>query len=58
MWIMQVGALTSNLFSFRLNPKSNNKVEDVEITCINDVKKGQLVRGYVKSVTPSGVFFG
>ncbi|NXY75065.1 RRP5 protein, partial [Glareola pratincola] len=42
----------------RLNPKSNSEVEDVEITCIKDVKKGQLVRGYVKSITPSGVFFG
>ncbi|NXO72466.1 RRP5 protein, partial [Phainopepla nitens] len=42
----------------RLNPKINSKVEDVEITSIKDVKKGQLVRGYVKSVTPSGVFFG
>jgi len=46
------------LFSFRLNPRNSRKVEDVEITCIKDVKKGQLVRGYVKSVTPSGVFFG
>uniref|UniRef100_A0A8C0I7W1 Protein RRP5 homolog n=1 Tax=Bubo bubo TaxID=30461 RepID=A0A8C0I7W1_BUBBB len=52
-------ALTSDLsFSFRLNPKSNSKVEDVEITCVKDVKKGQLVRGYVKSITQSGVFFG
>ncbi|NXJ09711.1 RRP5 protein, partial [Odontophorus gujanensis] len=42
----------------RLNPRNISKVEDVEITCIKDVKKGQLVRGYVKSVTPSGVFFG
>ncbi|XP_054019547.1 protein RRP5 homolog [Dryobates pubescens] len=41
----------------RLKPKSNSKVEDVEIACIKDVKKGQLVRGYVKSVAPSGVFF-
>uniref|UniRef100_A0A8B9F187 Protein RRP5 homolog n=1 Tax=Amazona collaria TaxID=241587 RepID=A0A8B9F187_9PSIT len=54
----QVGALIYKLFSFRLNPKSKSKVEDVEITCIKDVKKGQLVRGYVKSVTSSGVFFG
>lgn len=53
-----MSALTSNLFSFRLNPKLNSKVEDIEITSIKDVKKGQLVRGYVKSVTPSGVFFG
>lgn len=58
MWIIQMSALTSNLFSFRLNPKINSKVEDIEITSIKDVKKGQLVRGYVKSVTPSGVFFG
>uniref|UniRef100_A0A8B9F699 Protein RRP5 homolog n=1 Tax=Amazona collaria TaxID=241587 RepID=A0A8B9F699_9PSIT len=49
-----VGALIYKLFSFRLNPKSKSKVEDVEITCIKDVKKGQLVRGYVKSVTSSG----
>ncbi|XP_014815473.1 PREDICTED: protein RRP5 homolog isoform X2 [Calidris pugnax] len=42
----------------RLNPKSNSKVEDVEITSIKDVKEGQLVRGYVKSITSSGVFFG
>uniref|UniRef100_A0A8B9ISK9 Protein RRP5 homolog n=1 Tax=Amazona collaria TaxID=241587 RepID=A0A8B9ISK9_9PSIT len=51
----QVGALIYKLFSFRLNPKSKSKVEDVEITCIKDVKKGQLVRGYVKSVTSSGI---
>ncbi|XP_064000521.1 protein RRP5 homolog [Pogoniulus pusillus] len=41
----------------RLNPKNNSKVEDTEITCIKDIKKGQLVRGYVKSIAPSGVFF-
>uniref|UniRef100_A0A803YNN3 Protein RRP5 homolog n=1 Tax=Meleagris gallopavo TaxID=9103 RepID=A0A803YNN3_MELGA len=46
------------LFSSRLNPKNSSKVEDAEITSIKDVKKGQLLRGYVKSVTPSGVFFG
>ncbi|NXV80600.1 RRP5 protein, partial [Atlantisia rogersi] len=57
MWIIQMSALTSNL-SLRLNPKSKSEVEDVEITCIKDVKKGQLLRGYVKSVTPSGVFLG
>ncbi|KFO69540.1 Protein RRP5, partial [Cuculus canorus] len=52
------GKIQLSLRQSRLNPKSNSKVEDVEITCINDVKKHQLVRGYVKSVTPSGVFFG
>ncbi|KFQ88650.1 Protein RRP5, partial [Phoenicopterus ruber ruber] len=52
------GKIQLSLRQSRLKPKSNSKVEDVEITCINDVKKGQLVRGYVKSITPSGVFFG
>uniref|UniRef100_A0A8B9P867 Protein RRP5 homolog n=1 Tax=Apteryx owenii TaxID=8824 RepID=A0A8B9P867_APTOW len=52
------GKIQLSLRQSRLNPKSSNRVEDVEITCIKDVKKGQLVRGYVKSVTPSGVFFG
>ncbi|KAM6391097.1 protein RRP5 homolog isoform 3-T3 [Pluvialis apricaria] len=52
------GKIQLSLRQSRLNPKSNSKVEDVEITDIKDVKKGQLVRGYVKSITPSGVFFG
>ncbi|KFZ51108.1 Protein RRP5, partial [Antrostomus carolinensis] len=52
------GKIQLSVRQSRLNPKSNSKVEDVEITCIKDVKKGQLVRGYVKSITPSGVFFG
>ncbi|KAM6105149.1 LOW QUALITY PROTEIN: protein RRP5 homolog [Pterocles gutturalis] len=52
------GKIQLSLRQSRLNPKSNSKVEDVEITGIKDVKKGQLVRGYVKSITPSGVFFG
>ncbi|NXN59480.1 RRP5 protein, partial [Rynchops niger] len=52
------GKIQLSLRQSRLNPKSNSKVQDVEITCIKDVKKGQLVRGYVKSITPSGVFFG
>ncbi|KFZ57546.1 Protein RRP5, partial [Podiceps cristatus] len=52
------GKIQLSLRQSRLKPKSNSKVEDVEITCINDIKKGQLVRGYVKSITPSGVFFG
>ncbi|KFQ92227.1 Protein RRP5, partial [Nipponia nippon] len=52
------GKIQLSLRQSRLNPKSNSKVKDVEITCIKDVKKGQLVRGYVKSITPSGVFFG
>ncbi|XP_061228578.1 protein RRP5 homolog isoform X2 [Neopsephotus bourkii] len=51
------GKIQLSLRQSRLNPKSKSKVEDVEITCIKDVKKGHLVRGYVKSITPSGVFF-
>ncbi|XP_074855331.1 protein RRP5 homolog isoform X2 [Carettochelys insculpta] len=41
----------------RTNPKSKIKVEDPEITCEEDVQEGQLVRGYVRSVNQSGVFF-
>uniref|UniRef100_A0A8V5FZP5 Protein RRP5 homolog n=1 Tax=Melopsittacus undulatus TaxID=13146 RepID=A0A8V5FZP5_MELUD len=48
------GKIQLSLRQSRLNPKSKSKVEDVEITCIKDVKKGQLVRGYVKSITSSG----
>uniref|UniRef100_A0A8V5G267 Protein RRP5 homolog n=1 Tax=Melopsittacus undulatus TaxID=13146 RepID=A0A8V5G267_MELUD len=49
------GKIQLSLRQSRLNPKSKSKVEDVEITCIKDVKKGQLVRGYVKSITSSGI---
>nr|XP_021391992.1 protein RRP5 homolog [Lonchura striata domestica] len=52
------GKIQLSLRQSRLNPKINSKVEDIEITSIKDVKKGQLVRGYVKSITPSGIFFG
>uniref|UniRef100_A0A8C0H0I2 Protein RRP5 homolog n=1 Tax=Chelonoidis abingdonii TaxID=106734 RepID=A0A8C0H0I2_CHEAB len=38
----------------RTNPKSKNKVEDPEMTRIEDVREGQLVRGYVRSVRQSG----
>uniref|UniRef100_A0A7M4F1A3 Protein RRP5 homolog n=1 Tax=Crocodylus porosus TaxID=8502 RepID=A0A7M4F1A3_CROPO len=46
-----------SLVSCRTNPKSNSEVEDAEITCIDDVKEGQLIRGYVKCIKASGVFF-
>ncbi|XP_053167847.1 protein RRP5 homolog [Hemicordylus capensis] len=42
----------------RVNPKSHSKVEDPEITCLDNVQKGQFVKGYVKSITLSGIFFG
>ncbi|XP_015275588.1 PREDICTED: protein RRP5 homolog [Gekko japonicus] len=42
----------------RVNPKSHGKVEDTEIMSLDNVQEGQLIRGYVTSVTPSGIFFG
>uniref|UniRef100_A0A8C3UX86 Protein RRP5 homolog n=1 Tax=Catharus ustulatus TaxID=91951 RepID=A0A8C3UX86_CATUS len=44
------GKIQLSLRQSRLNPKINSKVEDIEIESIKDVKKGQLVRGYVKSI--------
>uniref|UniRef100_A0A8C4WBQ8 Protein RRP5 homolog n=1 Tax=Gopherus evgoodei TaxID=1825980 RepID=A0A8C4WBQ8_9SAUR len=44
--------------SSRTNPKSKNKVEDPEVQRIEDVREGQLVRGYVRSVKQSGVIVG
>ncbi|XP_006273719.2 protein RRP5 homolog [Alligator mississippiensis] len=51
------GKIQVSLRQSRTNPKSNSEVEDAEITCIDDVKEGQLIRGYVKFIKPSGVFF-
>ncbi|MGH0135552.1 UNVERIFIED_CONTAM: hypothetical protein FKN15_066160, partial [Acipenser sinensis] len=42
----------------RTNPVSNLKGNDPEILSIEDLKKGQIVRGYVKSVGDAGVFIG
>ncbi|KAJ7325160.1 hypothetical protein JRQ81_018180 [Phrynocephalus forsythii] len=42
----------------RINPKNHCKVEDPEVSTLDDVQKGQHVRGYVKSITSSGIFFG
>ncbi|XP_062988666.1 protein RRP5 homolog [Elgaria multicarinata webbii] len=42
----------------RINPKSHGKVEDPEIMALDNIQKDQLVRGYVKSITPSGIMFG
>nr|XP_033796509.1 protein RRP5 homolog isoform X2 [Geotrypetes seraphini] len=41
----------------RTIPASNPKVVDAEITRFEDIKKGQLVRGYVKSIKKEGMFF-
>ncbi|XP_030058666.1 protein RRP5 homolog [Microcaecilia unicolor] len=41
----------------RTIPASNPQVMDVEITSIEDIKKGQLLRGYVKTIKKEGMFF-
>ncbi|XP_009008467.1 protein RRP5 homolog isoform X2 [Callithrix jacchus] len=50
--------LTLSLRSSRTNPETKSKVEDPEINSIQDIKEGQLLRGYVRSIQPHGVFFG
>ncbi|XP_062070933.1 protein RRP5 homolog [Lepus europaeus] len=50
--------LTLSLRSSRTNPETKSKVEDPEIDSIQDIKEGQLLRGYVRSVQPNGVLFG
>ncbi|XP_044293915.1 protein RRP5 homolog isoform X1 [Varanus komodoensis] len=42
----------------RINPKSHRKVEDPEIMSLDNIQKGQLVKGYVKSVTSLGIILG
>ncbi|KAK2098933.1 Protein RRP5 [Saguinus oedipus] len=50
--------LTLSLRSSRTNPETKSKIEDPEINSIQDIKEGQLLRGYVRSIQPHGVFFG
>ncbi|KAM4852440.1 protein RRP5 homolog [Thomomys bottae] len=50
--------LTLSLRSSRTNPETKNKIEDPEINSIQDIKEGQLLRGYVKAVQPHGVLLG
>lgn len=50
--------LTLSLRLSRTNPETKSKVEDPEIDSIQDVKEGQLLRGYVKSIQPNGVLLG
>ncbi|KAM9197460.1 protein RRP5 homolog [Dugong dugon] len=49
--------LTLSLRSSRTNPETKSKIEDPEINSIQDIKEGQLLRGYVKAVEPHGVLF-
>ncbi|XP_012625869.1 protein RRP5 homolog isoform X4 [Microcebus murinus] len=50
--------LTLSLRSSRTNPETKSKIEDPEINSIRDIKKGHLLRGYVRSVQPDGVLVG
>ncbi|XP_023571395.1 protein RRP5 homolog isoform X2 [Octodon degus] len=50
--------LTLSLRSSRTNPETKSKVEDPEINSMQDVKEGQLLRGYVRAIKPHGVLLG
>lgn len=50
--------LVLSLRSSRTNPETKSKIGDPEVNSIQDVKEGQLLRGYVKSVQPNGVLVG
>ncbi|XP_077205715.1 protein RRP5 homolog [Paroedura picta] len=50
--------LEVSLRQSRVNPKSHGKVEDPEIMSLDNVQEGQLVRGYVTSMTPAAIFLG
>ncbi|KAL1787295.1 RRP5-like [Sigmodon hispidus] len=50
--------LALSLRSSRANREMKSKIEDPEINSIQDVKEGQLLRGYVKSILPDGVLVG
>ncbi|XP_014588443.3 protein RRP5 homolog isoform X1 [Equus caballus] len=50
--------LTLSLRSSRTNPETKSKIADPEINSLKDIREGQLLRGYVKSVQPHGVLFG
>lgn len=50
--------LTLSLRSSRTNPETKSKVPDPEINSTQDIREGQLLRGYVKSAQPHGVFLG
>ncbi|KAM9702378.1 protein RRP5 homolog isoform 2-T2 [Dama dama] len=50
--------VTLSLRSSRTNPETKSKITDPEINSIQDLEEGQLLRGFVKSVQPSGVLVG
>ncbi|XP_077426808.1 protein RRP5 homolog [Vanacampus margaritifer] len=40
----------------RLNPEQAQAAKDTEVLSLNDLQEGQLIRGFVKSVSEQGVF--
>ncbi|KAM6185656.1 protein RRP5 homolog [Rhynchocyon petersi] len=50
-------ALTLSLRSSRTTPETKSRIEDPEVNSIQDIKEGQLLRGYVKAMEPRGVLF-
>uniref|UniRef100_A0A8C6XYN0 Protein RRP5 homolog n=1 Tax=Naja naja TaxID=35670 RepID=A0A8C6XYN0_NAJNA len=51
-------AVKVSLRPSRINPKGHHKVEDPEIASLDNIQNGQLIRGYVKSITASGISLG
>lgn len=43
------------VFPIRLNPQQAKPVKDPEVSSLDALKPGQLIRGYVKSVGEDGV---
>ncbi|XP_062957884.1 protein RRP5 homolog isoform X2 [Cynocephalus volans] len=50
--------LTLSLRASRTNPETKSRIEDPEVNSIQDIKEGQLLRGYVRSIELDGVLFG
>ncbi|XP_070608916.1 protein RRP5 homolog isoform X2 [Erythrolamprus reginae] len=51
-------AVKVSLRPSRINPKAHHKVEDPEIASLDDIQNDQLIRGYVKCITASGISLG
>ncbi|XP_063163179.1 protein RRP5 homolog isoform X1 [Candoia aspera] len=51
-------AVKVSLRPSRITPKGHHKVEDPEIASLDNIQNGQLIRGYVKSITASGISLG
>lgn len=52
----ETGKWQLSLRRSRLNPEQPNSAKDPEVSSIEDLKAGQLLRGFVKSVGERGIF--